>query len=148
MNKVTITEANRQFTHLMKQVDSEGKVAITKGGDIKYIILTRKEYEKMNTNLFFCQSLSRKVCVEQGDENKIWLFNGNDVLESYTVYTADKLNIDGDHISLEAEKFFRVSFWEDLEGEPDKRAKELFEMFPTFLPEYRISVKSRDKVWE
>ena len=148
MNKVTITEANRKFSHLMKQVESEGRVAITKGGDVKYIILTRKEYEKMNTKLTFGQSLSRKVCVEQGDENKVWLFEGNGELESYTVYTADKLNIDGNLIKLEAEKYFKVSFWEDLVGEPDKRAKELYEMFPNPLPEYIVSVKSRDKTWE
>lgn len=148
MNKVTITEANRKFSHLIKQVESEGRVAITKGGDIRYIILTGKEYEKMNTKLTFGQSLSRKVCVEQGDENKVWLFSGNGSLESYTVYTADKLNITGDFISLEAEKYFKVSFWEDFAGEPDERAKELYEMFPVPLHEYKLSVKSRDKTWE
>ena len=147
MNTVTITEANRQFTHLMKQVDAEGRVAITKGGEIKYIVLTRKEFEKMNNNILFGRSGGQKICVEKNEnEARIWKFDEN--FEFYTVYTADKLRVDGNHISLEAEKFFRVSFWEDLEGEPDKRAKELFEMFPTFLPEYKISVKSRDKTWE
>ena len=147
MNKVTITEANRQFTHLTKQVDAEGQVAITKGGDIKYIMMTQNEYERMNTEVLFCKSGDYKVYVEKTEkEARIWKFDND--FESYVFYAADKINIENGVINLEAEKFFKLSFREMMFEEPDEKAEEIIEKFPDILPEYKLSVKSRDKIWE
>ena len=101
----------------------------------------------MNKDIMFCKSGDQKICVEKDrDEVRLWKFDEN--FEFYTVYTADKLNIEGDLISLEAEKFFRVSFWEDMFDEPDERAEELFDTFPDDLPELNIHVSSKNHIYE
>lgn len=46
MKEITITEANRNFTNMIKEVEKEGTVLITKGNKPKYIVLPYEAYER------------------------------------------------------------------------------------------------------
>lgn len=95
--------------------------------------------------LLFGKYGHKKVCVEWSNEPRLWLFDKD--FSSYTVYMTDSLVVDGNRIRMEAQKYFRVTFWEDIAERPDKRAVKLFRTCPDDLPELDISVCSRDKIW-
>ena len=87
----------------------------------------------------------KKVCVEWSNEPRLWLFDED--FSTYTVYMTDRLAVDGNRIRMWAERYFRVTFWEDISGRPDRRAVKLFKMCPENLSEFEISVKSKDQIW-
>ena len=49
MNKITSSEANRNFTAMTKRVDEEKVIAITKNGKEEYIIMKAEEYMKLRS---------------------------------------------------------------------------------------------------
>lgn len=146
MNNMTITDANRKFTHLIRQVDSEGLVGITKGGKVKYILMTRKEYEKMN--ITFGKVGESLLCIERGETDKLWKIDA----DSFVMYESDKdsVTIEDCAVKMEAKTFFRMKYWDDAEDpcEESEKVEALRGETPSELTKYELSVKTKNKVWE
>ena len=145
MNNMTITEANQNFSKLVREVDESGSVAITKNGKVKYIVMTERSYEKMNT--IYGKVGDTICCVEKLDGvARIWKLKP----DSFVRYEAETVDVSANQIKMNPEEFFRVKYWDDMEDptSESEKAMELLKSAPEDLPEYELSVVTKNKVWE
>ena len=79
MNKVSATDANRNFALTTKKVDQDKIIGIEKKGDLKYIMMTSEKYEDLRKDVLYGKT----------DTNLFKLEYSKDSLIIYQIMTVD-----------------------------------------------------------
>lgn len=127
MKKITITEANQNFSDAIKTVDQTGEIAITKRGKEKYVLMTIEKYEgREKFEDIISKKLKKGFWTKYNDwywhlketNGKITItrleFRGNE-LEYYKIIEADKSEItitEGEPIVVEIGRRVNIEFCE------------------------------------
>ena len=123
MNKMTMKEANRNFSKLAKIVDDEGALVITKHGKERYVIMTKEVYDgKSEFEGRMIRAAEKGLWVDLSDQNRENPLPGGDDDNGKTLARISKA--DGRYSVLEIH-FPEGSAEPDYAGEKSVPEKEL-----------------------
>ena len=88
MKRISVTDANREFNKMTREVDEEGIIALTKFDEDQYIIMKKAYYEEIFIEADILNRIKNTLWAKSGD-NRLKLFMEDGKVKIYEVKYVD-----------------------------------------------------------